>query len=120
LAKASEPIRRGLAHFQARRENLRTPPPNPNDVVGELRRQEIRSFLASLPLEQRVSAARELAKDPDGASAILDAPAVLSGLPNEHFEQLKKEPHLCRIYSPARGRACRDKAGAATNGVVLL
>ena len=91
FAKASEPVRKGLAHFKARRESLKPPEPNRNDAVGEMRRMEIRAYLASLPAEKRTTQAFELAKNQECETAILDAPAALSGMPAEHYERLRAD-----------------------------
>lgn len=85
LAKATRPIRKALGYAASQRAALEDPVRvDPTDAVGEMRRQEIRTFMRGLQPHERMSTAQQLIRDDAGAAAILDAPPALSGL-TEHF-----------------------------------
>jgi hypothetical protein len=72
---------RKAARFNAdRKASLKPPTPSRDDQVGEMRRQELRTFVRGLPMAERLPFALE------HPEAILDAPAALSSLPEEQFE----------------------------------
>jgi hypothetical protein len=76
---------RKAARFNAdRRANLKPPTPPRDDVVGEMRRAELRTFARSLKGAERLPFALEQAE------AILNAPAALSGLPDEQFSKVRE------------------------------
>jgi hypothetical protein len=65
-----------------RRANLKPPVPPRDDLVGEMRRQELRAFGRSLQMSERLAFALE------NPEAVLDAPAALCGLPKDQFEKV--------------------------------
>jgi hypothetical protein len=76
---------RKMARFNAdRRANLKPPTPNRDDPVGEMRRQELRTFVRGLPMAERLIFALE------NPEAILDAPAALSSLPADQFSKVRE------------------------------
>lgn len=123
LAAATRPMRKARAHSQSRRSILEEPlAVDPKDAVGELRRQEIRTYLRSLPQHERLSAANQLVGDDAGASAILDASPALSGLPEPFYGELRKA-----VAERINGPALEDLAaiesdfgqGDAAAGIVM-
>jgi len=91
LAKATRPIRKALTYAASQRAGFEDPVRvDPTDHVGELRRQELRSFLRSQEPHVRMSMANELVKDDAGAAAILDAHPMLSGLQEQFYGQLRE------------------------------
>ena len=92
LAKATRPVRKALSYAAAQRAGLQDPVRvDPNDAVGEMRRQEIRTFMRSLQPHERMSTANQLIQDDAGAAAILDAPPVLSGLTEHFYGELRNQ-----------------------------
>lgn len=90
LAKATRPIRKALGYAASQRAALSDPVRvDPTDLVGELRRQEIRTYLRGLSVGERIQAAHQLIQDDAGAAAILDAAPVLTGLPENIYGQLR-------------------------------
>ena len=85
FAQASERPRKALSHLNAQKAGMSLPPMEKGDVVEMMRRMEIRAHVASLLLDKRVAAML----DPDMRVAVFDAPASLSGIPAEHFNQAK-------------------------------
>jgi hypothetical protein len=67
-----------------RRANLKPPTPPREDVVGEMQRAELRTFARSLKAAERLLFALE------HAEAILNAPAALSGLPEDQFAKVRQ------------------------------
>jgi hypothetical protein len=65
------------AKLAGRREHFELPVLDRDDVVGALNHQEIRSYLRSLPIGERI---KEAASDPVIAAAAQAAPGALSGL----------------------------------------
>jgi hypothetical protein len=76
-----------------RRANLKPPVPPRDDVIGEMRRQELRAFARSLKMADRLPFALE------HSEAILDAPAGLSGLPDEQFLKVR-ESYISAKFGP--------------------
>jgi hypothetical protein len=76
-----------------RRAHFELPAPDKDDVWSELRAQEARAFLRSLPIGERIALA---ATDPTMATAALHAPAALSGLNEDGMARAKAflEQHL--------------------------
>ena len=85
FAQASERPRKALGHLNAQKAGMSIPVMEKGDLVEAMRRMEIRSHVVALPLEKRVAAML----DPDMRVAVFDAPASLSGIPAEHFNQAK-------------------------------
>jgi len=74
LRKNVESERQGLAR---RRSECELPTLKRDDLMGELKHQEIRTWLRSLPIGERIANA---ASDPAIAAAVVHAPPALSGL----------------------------------------
>ncbi|WP_155935208.1 hypothetical protein [Methylobacterium sp. 10] len=87
LAAASRPVRRALAYARSEREALLNGKIERPDAVGEMRAQETRTFLRSLPPAQRERLARELCQSPEGSAAVLGVPAFMSGLDDEAMQR---------------------------------
>jgi hypothetical protein len=85
---------RKMGRFNAdRREALKPPTPPRDDLVGELRRQELRAFARSLKMAEKLPFAL------DHPEAILDATAALSGLPQDQFSKVR-ETYLAAKFGP--------------------
>jgi hypothetical protein len=83
LRDARGPLNDLQAKLDAKRKAVAIPAFDPNDIVGFLRRQELRATLRTMDAGQR---AMFLANDPAFADAMLEQPPALSGLlPNENF-----------------------------------
>jgi hypothetical protein len=67
-----------------RRANLKPPVPSRTDTVGEMRRQELRAHAKGLKPAERLPFALEYPE------AVLDAPAALSGLPEDQFAKVRQ------------------------------
>lgn len=77
---------RKMARFNAdRKVSLKPATPPRDDIVGEMKRAELRAFIRSQDLKDRFALA---AGYPD---AVLDAPAALSGLPQDRYEAIKQD-----------------------------
>jgi hypothetical protein len=83
----------------AKRKLFSMPPTDPADVVGFLRRQELRAALRTMDAGQR---AVLIAQDPMFADAMLEQPPSLSGLlPGENFVvENAKEARLGALFGP--------------------
>jgi hypothetical protein len=93
LADATAPARK-MGRFNAdRRASLKPPVPKRDDLVGEMRRQELRAFARSLKMAERLPFALE------HPEAILDAPAALSGLPEDQFSKVR-ETYIAAKFCP--------------------
>ncbi len=79
LCQISRNYRLSKAQNATRRAALKPKPLDKSDTVGELRRQEIRTYLRKLPDVDKLRAADELALDADAFAAVVDAPPALSG-----------------------------------------
>src|SRR5262249_15877507 len=83
-------IEKAREEAHALRNKIRLQPANPGDIVGALRRREMRDFLRAMPDRDRnayVSKNREN-MDPDMALAIVEMPAVFSGVLESERAQL--------------------------------
>lgn len=89
LAKLTRGARKAIAFAQGEIAGLSSPKPDPTDLRAEMRRAEIRTYLRSLPEAKRFQAALAMAKVPDQALAILDAPSDMSGLSETLAEQVR-------------------------------
>ncbi|AWN47152.1 hypothetical protein DK419_13195 [Methylobacterium terrae] len=104
FAAVTRPLRKAQGYAKAQRAGFKPPPIDRTDPIGEMRRQEMRSYLRSLPPGERTAAAYALAEDPEGASAIIDAPALLSGiLPHQQNEirERHEAAEIERKHGPA-------------------
>jgi hypothetical protein len=93
LAQATAAARKMGRFNTDRRASLKPPTPPRDDLVGELRRQELRAFARSLKMAERLPFALE------HPEAILDAPAALSGLPEDQFSKVR-EAYLAAKFAP--------------------
>src|SRR5262249_40063266 len=67
-----------------RRAGLTLKQPDPANLAAELGRQELRTYLRSLPQKERDEITRSENLDPKLAEAILSAPIALSGVSQMH------------------------------------
>jgi hypothetical protein len=98
LRDARAPVNALEKKLAEKRAAVAIPPFDPNDVVGFLRRQELRATLRATDRGARVS----LLQDPAFADAMLEQPPALSGLlPTENLlvESVKKE-RLASLFAP--------------------
>jgi hypothetical protein len=93
LIEVTAPMRKAVRWNQARRESLKFPEPSRDDLVGELRRQELRAFARSLPMVDRLPFAME------HPEAILAAPRALSGLPEDQYSRVR-ESYIAAKFGP--------------------
>src|ERR1019366_8010762 len=93
LVQVTAAARKMMRYNADRRSSLKPPVPPRDDTVGELRRQELRAFARSLKLAERLPFAL------DHPEAILDAPAALSGLPQDQFSKVR-ETYLAAKFAP--------------------
>jgi hypothetical protein len=93
LIEVTAPMRKAGRWNQARRESLKVPEPSRDDLVGELRRQELRAFARSLPMVERLPFAME------HPEAILAAPRALSGLPEDQYSRVR-ESYIAAKFGP--------------------
>jgi hypothetical protein len=85
---------RKMTRFNAdHREALKPPAPPRDDVVGELQRAELRTFARSLKGAERLLFALE------HPEAVLNAPAALSGLPDDQFSKVR-EAYVASKFGP--------------------
>jgi len=97
LSEAAPTFRRGRNAIHAAkreakelRDKIKLQPANPGDIVGALRRREMREFLKAMPIKDRnayISKNREN-MDPDMALAIVEMPAEFSGVLESDRNQL--------------------------------
>jgi hypothetical protein len=112
LHRGRQEVAAGKKEAAERRAKLTLRPPDPTDVVGALRRREIRDWLRGLPVEERRNyIARNLDRlEPEVALAIQEAPAELSGVLAADRNVL-----LDRALRQVRGlRALEDAPGIDT------
>jgi hypothetical protein len=93
LIEVTAPMRKAVRWNHARRESLKFPEPSRDDLVGELRRQELRAFARSLTMVDRLPFAME------HPEAILDAPPALSGLPEDQYSRVR-ESYIAAKFGP--------------------
>lgn len=99
LVEASRPYRRAAKHISEQRAKLTLPKPDKSDLIGEVKRQEYRTYLRGLPAGERTVAALKLAESDDGALAILDVPPVLTGLTDHMASEIRSMIEK-RLYGP--------------------
>jgi hypothetical protein len=93
LVQVTASMRKMGRYNAAQRENLKPPQPSRDDLVGEMRRQELRAFVRGLQMSERLQFAIE------HPEAILDAPAALSGLPEDQFSKVR-ESYVAAKFGP--------------------
>ena len=79
-----------------RREHFEIPEHDRKDVVGAMDRAEIRAWLRTLPIGERI---KHAASDPTIAQAVVHSPPVLSGL-NDDGHQRAKAFLLEHLHGP--------------------
>lgn len=87
FVELGRPCRLAKADAAAKRESFKLPEPDKSDVVAELGRQEIRSYVRSLPRDEQMQAIERLGDT--AVLAILHAPPMLSGLPEDRYQHVK-------------------------------
>lgn len=95
FATVTKDVRKALRHSDAKLKSFGPAKPDPTDLAGALQRQEIRSYVRSLPQGERY----QMAGSTEFAAAILDGPPVLSGLDPHFYEQLR-EAHVQALHGP--------------------
>jgi hypothetical protein len=93
LIEVTAPMRKAVRWNRARRESLKVSEPSRDDLVGELRRQELRAFARSLKMVERLPFAME------HPEAILAAPPALSGLPEDQYSKVR-ESYIAAKFGP--------------------
>jgi len=73
------------------RGRLQLPKTDPTDAAGAIARMEIRTWLRGLPQGERDKITRAENIDPNIRSAIIDAPAVMTGVADSHLNLLKEK-----------------------------
>ena len=74
-----------------RRAGLTLKQPDPANLAAELGRQELRTYLRSLPQPERDAITRSENLDPKLAEAILSAPRALSGVAQMHYDRMRNQ-----------------------------
>jgi hypothetical protein len=88
LRDARKPIESAAQEVTRLRGEVKPVQVDRTDVVAAMERQEIRAFIRSLPSGDKIAALLKQA-DPKILDAVLDAPAALSGVPEEHYARAK-------------------------------
>lgn len=99
VARHGRAVRKALWHVASERAAMKPPDVDPTDVLGELRRQEIRAHLRSLPVGERQKVAIEFSQDNDYIAAITDAPPSLSGLDQQLHRSITTD-YVERTFGP--------------------
>jgi hypothetical protein len=86
LRQVQQPLVASMQQIEVRKNKLSLPAPDSSPAAA-LDRQEIRRHLLSLPIGERTKLAFET-RDQRVLEAILTAPAMLSGFPEDRFQQL--------------------------------
>lgn len=84
-------ISRARQELEDMRNRLQLPKTDPTDAAGAIARMEIRSWLRGLPQGERDKITRAENIDPNIRSAIIDAPAVMTGVADSHLNLLKEK-----------------------------
>jgi hypothetical protein len=86
---ARVPITEAQARLKTMRAALKArPSTEPNDLVGEMRRAELRAAIAEMPAGERAAYVLG-SEDPQVAEAILGQPCFVSGLPSDVYEKVE-------------------------------
>jgi hypothetical protein len=99
---ARGPLNEMKTTLDKKRKAVTLPPLDPADVVGFLRRQELRATLRTMDAGQRALLLSGAGSDPAFVDAMLEQPPLLSGLlPGEDFiVTAAKEQRLGSLYGP--------------------
>jgi hypothetical protein len=84
-------ISRAKQELADMRGRLQLPKADPTDAAGAIARMEIRTWLRSLPQAERDKITRSENIDPQIRSAILEAPAVMTGVAESHLDLMKEK-----------------------------
>ncbi|MCW2110270.1 hypothetical protein [Bradyrhizobium elkanii] len=87
-------ISRARQELDEMRGRLTLPKADPTDAAGAIARMEIRTWLRSLPQGERDKVTRAENVDPQIRAAIIEAPAVMTGVADSHLSLLKE--HVLR------------------------
>src|SRR5215210_2126610 len=96
---ARQPITEAKERLDQMRAALKSRPvADPNDIVGEMKRAELRAAIAELPQGERASFVLS-STDAQVIAAVLDQPAFVTGLPPDVFGKLE-EAYVARANAP--------------------
>ncbi|MDN4988837.1 hypothetical protein QY049_37460 [Bradyrhizobium sp. WYCCWR 13022] len=84
-------ISRARQELDEMRSRLQLPKVDPADAAGAIARMEIRTWLRGLPQGERDKITRSENIDPQIRSAIIEAPAVMTGVADSHVSLLKEK-----------------------------
>ena len=118
LAELSRPLRRSREAAAEKRSSFTLPPIDKTDMIGEIRRQEMRAYVRSLPFDDRIHAVEKL--DDTAVLAILDAPAMLSGLPEDRHAHIKNAYLERQFGKQLRELESVDEDNAALESAVTM
>ena len=104
--KGRHAIQRAKQEVAARRERLIPPKSDPADAAGAISRMEIRTWLRGLPQGERDKVTRAENIDPQISAAIIEAPAVMTGVADSHRDNL-----LNKAMQGAYGEPCIPTRG---------
>lgn len=115
IQHAEGAIETAKSHINTRRAAMMEPKRDPSDTVGELRRQELRAFIRSLPPGERMKAAFD---DPAIADAVADAHPALSGLTTEQVEHARQR--VFDAHPEAADLAAIEEAIVAVDAAAVM
>jgi hypothetical protein len=88
MRDARQPIEAAAKDIERLRGEIKPVPVDRTDVVAAMERAEIRAFIRGLSDKDRIAALLQQ-PDPKVLDAVLDAPAALSGVPEQHYAAAK-------------------------------
>lgn len=110
-------IARAKQELQDMRGRLQLPKPDPTDAAGAIARMEIRTWLRTLPQGERDRITRAEKLDPQIQAAIIEAPAVMTGVAESHLnvlnEKILRETHGTLIDEIAELSSAIEMAASA-------
>src|SRR4051812_40860576 len=110
-------ISRARQELQDMRSRLQLPKPDPTDAAGAISRMEIRTWLRGLPQGERDKITRAEKLDPQIQAAIIEAPAVMTGVAESHLnvlsEKILRETHGMLIDEIAELSSAIEMAASA-------
>jgi hypothetical protein len=116
MRDARAPIEAAAKDVERLRGNIKPTAVDRTDVVAAMERAEIRAFIRGLPSGDKIAALLKQA-DPKILDAVLDAPAALSGVPEEHYARAKtareEQLHGPQLREIDALKAVVDEANAA-------
>ena len=89
MRDARAPIEAAAKEIERLRGNIKPVAVDRTDVVAAMERAEIRAFIRSLPSAEKIATLLNQ-PDPKILDAVLDAPAALSGVPEQHYAAAKE------------------------------